>query len=175
MAEANSEPTMEEILSSIKKIIAEDGEKSLASPRPRRAVPRDPSHDELGNVVSIGGPRRDDDVLELTEMAQEEVAITPLQVAAPPAMPAPQVVQPAAVAAPLPDADIVSPGTVAASRSALQSLSSLVVKPEVTGSDTLEGMVRDMLRPMLKDWLDANLPEVVERVVAKEVARISGR
>ena len=175
MAEANSEPTMEEILSSIKKIIAEDGEKSLASPRPRRAAPREASHDELGNVVSIGGPRRDDDVLELTEMAQEESAITPMQVAAAPAMPAPQAVQPVAVAAPLPDADIVSPVTVAASRSALQSLSSLVVKPEVTGSDTLEGMVRDMLRPMLKDWLDANLPEVVERVVAKEVARISGR
>ena len=173
MAEANSEPTMEEILSSIKKIIAEDGEKSLASPRPRRAAPREASHDELGNVVSIGGPRRDDDVLELTEMAQEEVAITPMQVAAPPAMPAPQAVQPVATTSP--DVEIVSPVTVAASRSALQSLSSLVVKPEVTGSDTLEGMVRDMLRPMLKDWLDANLPEVVERVVAKEVARISGR
>lgn len=179
MAEANSEPTMEEILSSIKKIIAEDGEKSLASPRPRRTVPREASHDELGNVVSIGGPRREDDVLELTEMAQEEVAITPVQVPplaiGAPTVPTPQPVQPVAVAAVLPDAEIVSPVTVAASRSALQSLSSLVVKPEVTGSDTLEGMVRDMLRPMLKDWLDANLPEVVERVVAKEVARISGR
>ena len=64
---------------------------------------------------------------------------------------------------------------VAASRASLASLSSLVVKPEITGSDTLEGMVREMLRPMLKDWLDANLPEVVERMVAKEVARISGR
>ena len=177
MAEANSEPTMEEILSSIKKIIADDADKSLVATRPRRAAPREASHDELGNVVSIGGPRRDDDVLELTEMAQEEVVITPMQ--APPLVvaasvaPAPQPVPSAVVASP--DAEIVSPVTVAASRSALQSLSSLVVKPEVTGSDTLEGMVRDMLRPMLKDWLDANLPEVVERVVAKEVARISGR
>jgi cell pole-organizing protein PopZ len=51
----------------------------------------------------------------------------------------------------------------------------MVVKPEVAGSDTLEGVVRDMLKPMLKDWLDANLPEIVERMVAQEVARISGR
>jgi uncharacterized protein len=49
------------------------------------------------------------------------------------------------------------------------------VRPEVTGSDTLEGLVREMLKPMLKDWLDANLPDVVERVVAKEVSRITGR
>ena len=42
-------------------------------------------------------------------------------------------------------------------------------------ADTLEGVVRDMLKPMLKDWLDANLPEIVERMVAQEVARISGR
>jgi uncharacterized protein len=36
-------------------------------------------------------------------------------------------------------------------------------------------MVRDMIRPMLKEWLDARLPEVVEAMVAKEISRISGR
>jgi cell pole-organizing protein PopZ len=82
--------------------------------------------------------------------------------------------EPVRAAAP-PAAEIVSPVAAAASRSALDSLSALIVKPEVTGSDTLEGMVREMLRPMLKEWLDANLPDVVERVVSKEVARISGR
>jgi cell pole-organizing protein PopZ len=38
---------------------------------------------------------------------------------------------------------------------------------------TLEAMMRDMLRPMLKEWLDENLPAVVERMVEKEIARIS--
>ena len=90
----------------------------------------------------------DDDILELTESAPVD-------------MPA--------------ESPIVSTVAVEASRHALASLSKLVVKPEVAGSDTLEGMVRDMLKPMLKSWLDANLPEIVERVVAQEVARISGR
>ena len=38
---------------------------------------------------------------------------------------------------------------------------------------TIETMMRDMLRPMLKEWLDENLPSVVERMVEKEIARIS--
>ena len=74
-----------------------------------------------------------------------------------------------------PDA-LISAKVEAASRSALASLSSaMVVRPEVTGGDTLEGMVREMLKPMLKDWLDTNLPGIVEKIVAREVARISGR
>jgi uncharacterized protein len=36
-------------------------------------------------------------------------------------------------------------------------------------------MVRDMLKPMLRDWLDANLPQIVETMVAREIERISGR
>ncbi len=167
---------MEEILSSIKKIIAEDGEKSLVSARPRRAHPRDASYDELGNAVSViaPGPRRDDDVLELTEMAQEDAIAAP-----PPEAQAAPFVAPASIAPPTPPApsapEIVSPIAVAATRTALESLSALVVKPEVTGTDTLEGMVREMLRPMLKEWLDARLPDLVEAMVAKEIARISGR
>ncbi len=180
MGDISSEPTMEEILSSIKKIISEDGEKMLSPQRPRRAAPRDPSFDELGASLAPEGPRRDDDVLELTDMASEDVS-TPVEAAreavADETPPAPVQVFPStpAPAQVTATAEIVSPVAAAASRSALDSLSALIVKPEVTGSDTLEGMVREMLRPMLKDWLDANLPDVVERVVAKEVARISGR
>ena len=70
---------------------------------------------------------------------------------------------------------IVSADAAAASRQALSSLSRLVVKPDIAGADTLEGLVREMLKPMLKDWLDAHLPEIVERVVAQEVARITGQ
>jgi len=36
-------------------------------------------------------------------------------------------------------------------------------------------VVRDMLRPMLKDWLDQNLPLMVEELVTREIARITGR
>ena len=39
----------------------------------------------------------------------------------------------------------------------------------------IEALVRDMLRPMLKEWLDENLPEIVELLVTREIARITGR
>ena len=50
-----------------------------------------------------------------------------------------------------------------------------MIKPDAGSDGTLEGLVRDMLRPMLAEWLDANLPELVEAMVAKEIARITGQ
>lgn len=152
MSDISNEPTMEDILSSIKKIISEDSAKVMSTPRPRRVPMREDSADQGAAAVEASAVADEEDVLELTETSPEP------ETAAAPAAPA-----------------LVSPNAEVASRSALEALSALIVKPEVHGSDTLEGMVREMLRPMLKDWLDANLPEVVERVVAKEVARISGR
>ena len=58
---------------------------------------------------------------------------------------------------------------------ALDSLSRLLEKPEPQGDGTLEGLVSEMLRPMLKEWLDANLPDMVEAMVSREIARISGQ
>lgn len=196
MAELNSEPTMEEILSSIKKIIADDSGKSPVSLAARRNIESDTPRDHLvsipmSNVVpevridevpeaappelAVKPTPENDDVLELTEMAVEESAASPVVSIVPSAdtpVAAPEAVAPAAAE---PAAAIISPVATAASRHAFESLSSLVVKPEVHGSDTLEGMVRDMLRPMMKEWLDARLPEIVESMVAREIARISGR
>ena len=70
---------------------------------------------------------------------------------------------------------LVSTAAAEASRSSLAALSALVVKPEVVGSDTLEGLVREMLKPMLAEWLDQRLPDVVERLVAQEIQRITAR
>lgn len=70
---------------------------------------------------------------------------------------------------------ILSERAAEATRGPLEALSRMVVKPEVTGSDTLEGLVREMLKPMLRDWLDDNLPQIVEKMVAREIERITGR
>lgn len=151
-AGGNGEPSMEEILSSIKRIIADDTEATLSTPRAKR---------------SVAPPAAEPEVLELTDA-----------VAAPPEpQPEPAPPPPAAAAEPDPAAKpaLVSPAAVDASRSSLAALSALVVKPEVTGGDTLEGLVREMLRPMLADWLDQRLPEVVERLVAQEIRRITDR
>lgn len=69
---------------------------------------------------------------------------------------------------------LVSGKAAKASKAALAALSSVTIDPRA-GENTLEGLVREMLRPMLKEWLDTNLPELVERVVSREVARVIGR
>jgi uncharacterized protein len=163
MGDMSSEPSMEEILSSIKKIIAEDSGKP--SVLPKRHIPMERRMaDTLVEPVADPTPNKSvsedvseavesDDVLELTESAPE----------------ATMTMQPEA------DDQLVSQATASASRDALASLSRMIVKPDVVGSDSLEAMVREMLKPMLKAWLDAKLPEIVERAVAQEVGRISGR
>ena len=171
------EPSMEEILSSIKRIIAEESDAAPA-PSPRRG--RDPEPEpyvlELDEAVyepedmvepgfdpePVYGPHREPD----DEISAEEAPALAMAPSAPaPVPPAPQ-----------PADTLLSRTTAEASRQALASLSRMVVKPEDPAADnTLEGLVRDLLRPMLKDWLDANLPRIVQATVDREVARISGR
>jgi cell pole-organizing protein PopZ len=150
MGDVSNEPSMEDILSSIKRIIAEEGESAVAS-RPRRGA-RTPAAEPVAQP---------DEVLELSEPVPAE----PPQPAAPPA---------ATDLAP-PAEPILSHVTAEATRGPLEQLSRMIVKPEVAGSDTLEGMVRDMLRPMLREWLDANLPRMVEEMVQREITRITSR
>jgi uncharacterized protein len=154
MGDVSNEPSMEEILSSIKRIIAEDSEASLSPPRGRRATVVQPVADPLPESPSDAEP----EILELTETVAPEVVEEEAPMAIAQAKPA-----------------LVSDKAADASRSSLAALSALIVKPEVTGGDTLEGLVREMLKPMLAEWLESRLPDVVERMVAQEIRRITDR
>ena len=91
------------------------------------------------------------------------------------APPAPAAVAPSGA---MPDASLsadmasqlLEPTTQAAVRGSMTRLNGLGLGN--TGA-TIESLMRDMLRPMLKEWLDENLPSVVERMVEKEIARVS--
>lgn len=158
----SGEPSMEHILSSIKRIIAEDGETTAGERRERR-----PARMPLARPVE----QDEDDVLELSEpMAETNQEEAETMADMPEAFESE-----AETPEPAPAPELVSPHAAAASKTSLDSLSRLVVRPEVTGSDTLEGMVREMLKPMLAEWLDANLPQIVDQQVAREIARITGR
>jgi cell pole-organizing protein PopZ len=93
--------------------------------------------------------------------------------------PAPRPAASVAQAAPMPDPtlsddmaeQLLAPATDAAVMGAMSRLGALAHTG--IGGMTVEAMIRDMLRPMLKDWLDENLPALVERMVEKEIARIS--
>ncbi len=134
----------------------------------------------------------EDDVLELTDRYQEpSESIGDLDLVDPASEPFPAAPHPtAAEAAPSPTYDapaydaLVGESAAASAASAFAGLAASFKKPEpaATGSgvdlnfvsgNTVEAMVAEMLRPMLKDWLDANLPGIVQQAVQKEVERIA--
>jgi len=162
------EPSMEEILASIRRIIAEDGEQaSGAASAPVKEPPVD-------------------DVLELTEVVEDDGEV-PAHAAH---EPAPVIASAASVTSASGEAEpherprsaepLVSESAAAASLAALSQLDQIGQQkrqrmsdiPLGDGQRTIEDMVRDVLRPLLKEWLEANLPEIVERVVQDEVRRI---
>lgn len=136
---------MEEILSSIKKIIAEDDRAKTAAPR------------RVAKPAKIAAEPVDDHVLELTE-AEDELTVDAIANEA---------------EASLLDTDKAQ--SLRHSFSTLQTLTDPGVAPQIvrSGETSLEGLVREMLKPMLKDWLDSHLPDLVESMVEREIARIT--
>ena len=109
-------------------------------------------------------PRRYYPTEPMASFAPEpELAAAPVE--APPPAPLPH----EQMSADLTD-QLIEPVTQAAVRGSMHKLNGLAIG---TPGITIESMVRDMLRPMLKQWLDENLPAVVERLVEKEIARVS--
>ena len=133
---------------------------------------------------AVAAEAEDADVLELTEIAEDP----PAPIAEPEPEPEPVAFEPEPPAAaepvlPEPDPEPLEPDDRLVS-SATEDLTSAAFArlsdrdgsdnplPLGNGAATVEQIVREMLRPMLSDWLDANLPEMVERAVEREVSRI---
>jgi cell pole-organizing protein PopZ len=194
------EPSMEEILASIRRIIADDDSskgptkaespkaenpmpppptpmapKPAPAPRPVEAVAPPPpppvepvmQQDDLDSMLGDLDkvPEKPDaDVLDLTEaMAAEIPSPEPAAMDFPP--------MPDLHSEPVPPArPLISSSTSAAVDSAFNTLAHTVL---VQNARTLEDLVREMLRPLLKTWLDDNLPGMVERLVRAEIERVS--
>jgi len=215
-AKGQNEPSMEEILASIRRIIAEDGEpagQSAPAAPPSPVAVAEPEHNGAAAAaavapVSSSAHDRMDEILELTEVVDEHGDVVgaepefepepePEPVPPPPppraaaAVPPPVEERPApppppspfrepAVAAADPGERLVSATTAAASVAALAELHGMAARSGGRAEDialgaahrTLEELIRDMLRPMLQSWLDANLPDMVERLVREEIGRM---
>jgi uncharacterized protein len=182
MAEAQTqEPSMEEILASIRRIISEDG--TTVESKPAESKP-----DE-----AAASPIDDTTVFDLVDEVKDDTAIPSAPVPASvsiddmsfDAVPAPEPVpvynEPAPAASLAFDNDRLMSDTAAqASAQALSGLTrmmsggvNITSQPIGDGHKTLESMVLEMLRPILKDWLDRNLPTMVERIVQKEIQKIT--
>ena len=189
------EPSMEEILASIRRIIADDdaskpkaveppkaAPRPMPPPRPVQLEPKEPEVPEApaAPVVAEDAQDQESDILDLTESMAAPSFSEP---AAAPAAPQFRKIEGFSDVgfadaeqkpAPIPrgaEADsLLSNATTAAVDSAFNSLAQTVL---VQNARTLEDLVREMLRPMLKSWLDDNLPNMVERLVRAEIERVA--
>ncbi len=175
MAEQSAhEPTMEEILASIRRIISEDDAPADEGAE-AAAEPEADAFAAAEEEPVVGHEAEEEDVLELTqpfEPATGTVSIGDIDAYEPEAEPAPAPApKPAAKAPSAPSAGLVSKSTESAAASAFGSLTSNLLVPK--SDRTLEDVTRDLLRPLLQAWLDENLPSIVEEQVRIEVERIS--
>ncbi|MCJ2127055.1 PopZ family protein [Methylobacterium sp. J-077] len=177
-AEKAHEPSMEEILASIRRIIADD---QAAKPAEIAAAPEPDDVLDLAEVAEpVVRPRAvpppeptaaplDFDAIDFED---EAAFAEPEPEPEPPARPSPSQPQPV-LQAPRPEPEVetlISPATDASVNGAFNLLAHTVL---TQNARTLEDLVKEMLRPMLKSWLDDNLPAVVERLVRAEIERVS--
>jgi len=189
------EPSMEEILASIRRIIADDEGKPAraaeppkpAAPPPQPAPPPQavapppaeepaPLSSEVDSLIAAAEPQQPPEVLDLTEDMTSAPRDTDgfrtidgqsdVIFAEPDPMPAGEFAPSPSFA----ESALLSGAASTAANSAFNTLAQTVL---VNNARTLEDLVREMLRPMLKSWLDDNLPGLVERLVRAEIERVS--
>ena len=203
MSDTEQEPSMEEILASIRRIISDDDKEMEAATQQNEGTPE--VKDELveEEVGAMPEPESepepepepapelsaeaiddddDDDILDLTDMeapdpeplfeeqAYKEVEPEPV---APPVSPSP----PPPSAPTPPAANLVSPPQAGEASGSFERLTEKLNEdyselPIGNGAVTLEGLTRELVRPMLKEWLDQHLPMTVERLVREEIERL---
>ena len=148
------EASVEEILESIKKVIARDNREGAMDARRRReseAAAEDEA-DEPEEVLELGADAAIDHAVE----------------------------EPLAPAESDDEDSLLTESARISMRDNLAALAMLAepgARPQIvrSGETSLEGLVREMLRPMLGDWLDRNLPPMVEQMVRDEISRIAGK
>ena len=205
-AEKEEEPSMEEILASIRRIISVDDEEPAAETAEEPAAEPEAEPEPEAETVD------EEDVLELTEddleedasqddidsmfdnidetdKAEDELVLEDEPEEEPEPEPEPEaeleeeveeITAGPAMDMGIDDVDPAEDEDALVSSEAgdnimgqFDALSALLTTGYQGSGNTLEDLVRELLRPMLKEWLDANLPEIAERMVAKEIARLA--
>lgn len=212
--QTEDEPSIEEILDSIRQIISEDEEEEeegeeggedspgpaeeepSAEPDPVEEEPLDQSAiDDIDFDAPVSEPEpesesesedNEEEVLELTELVNaedNELDVDMVESDEPEPEPEP-VLEPEPEPEPEPDSEPVVEElqssddallTDKAEAAALSAISNLVRKTSIGAGLTLEDMVREELKPLLRDWLDRHLPKIIEYAVKDELERVTKR
>ncbi len=174
----SQEPSMEEILASIRRIIADDDASKRAPDIPKAAAtapkpaPSEPPAttmpgpvDFVPNSLRNGSGGQSSDILELTDSMTSPTPRTAPDMGFGEGLERPTVQNGRD-----PQSQLLSRSTSAAVDSAFSALAQSALSQN---SRSLEDLVRELLRPLLKAWLDENLPGMVERLVRAEIERLS--
>jgi uncharacterized protein len=188
---AGGDPSMEDILASIRRILAEEEGAPPATPALAAGV--DDGVLQLDASMMLADPIAVPDASPPPALASPALASPALtspaltsQVPPPQAAPVPAApplvygtsVPPEPLTAP-PGPNLMAPEAAAATATSVGSLVRTLTAERATqvytGGPTIEDLVRAELRPLLKQWLDTNLPGMVERLVRAEIERVVGR
>ncbi|WP_170001697.1 DUF2497 domain-containing protein [Pseudopontixanthobacter vadosimaris] len=178
----NGDASVEEILESIKKVIARDNRADAAEIRNRReraGIARNTPERSATPDVEPADAEEAEEILDLVEadLVDEDAEAF-----------GPSAEDDAFAANRADDSDsandsdepLINAGGSASMRDNFAALAMLAqpgAAPQIvrSGETSLEGLTRELLRPMLAQWLDDNLPPMVERMVQAEIARIAGK
>lgn len=173
---ATADPSMEDILASIRRILSED---EAAAPAQDAVKPPDVLTLDASMLVepeqetAMPSEPAPEDPAAAEALPAVEPGPAPEAAAAPESAPEPE------PAAELPMAGLVAPEAAAAAAGSVSTLLRTLAERQTLavhhGGPTLEDIVRDEMRPLLKAWLDENLPPMVERLVRAEIERVVSR
>ena len=172
---------MEDILASIRRILSEDETADAAAVKPEDTQPAPPEEPEddvlvLDPSMLVPEPAAEADLEQ--EPEPEPVAEPePVIELAPALEPPPVIAVPASLSGS--STDLIAPAAAAAAASSVDNLVRTLAAGRSThvysGGPTIEDLVREEVRPLLKEWLDTHLPPMVERLVRVEIERVVGR
>ena len=177
---ANNDPSMDDILASIRKIISDDEARAQAN--------RQQGNNQRAASQPSDHPASASDVLLLTDLIEDaKPGVDEPPIPLPRIDPAHATEMPQPSVEPRAEQSLIGPAVAGAATSAFARLNQAVQDsvpppaapdpgPAMSGNGkTVEDLVKEMLRPMLKEWLDRNLPPMVERYVEREIVRLTRR
>lgn len=159
LQDPQAEPSMEEILASIRRIISEEDQVQAQPVLDLTEAEQNTAPDDDIVFEAV------EPVAQAVELEPEPQPPAPVPAAAPRAAAPPSAIEPSLET-------ILSPPTATAAAGALARLAGTLRIADSEGQ-TVEGVVRELLKPMLKEWLDRNLPAIVESRVEAELERIA--
>ncbi len=173
--ENEQEPSIEEILASIRQIIADDEEGGQEAPsEPEPETPPEDEPIELTERIEEEEDFKESIEVDLQDAEEEieDIFAEPEPEPAPPPPPPPP---------PKPSrskSDEESIFSDSARNSVLEGFGRLATQMPINrdasiGGISLEDIVREMLKPMLREWIDANLPDIIEKLVQKELEKLA--